>query len=61
MSEPTSPMADDAVEALVRLVLAWLVNRPPGALDCGAWGLHLGSGRMYMDMSMYMHLMANDE
>ena len=61
MSEPTSPMADDAIETLIRMFVAWLVNRPPGALDCGAWGLHLGSGRMYMDMSMYLHLVGDKD
>ena len=61
MSEPTSPMADDAIETLLRMMVAWLVNRPPGSLDCGAWGLHVGAGRMYMDMSMYLHLVGDNE
>ena len=61
MSEPTSPMTDDAIETLLRMIVAWLVNRPPGALDCGAWGLHVGAGRMYMDMSMYLHLVGDNE
>ena len=61
MSEPTSPMADDAIGILMRMFMAWLFNRPPGALDCGAWGLHLGYGRMYMDISMYLHLVGDNE
>ncbi len=61
MSEPISPMADDAMETLVRMFMAWVFGRPPGALDCGAWGLHLGCGRIYMDISMYLHLVGDNE
>lgn len=61
MSEPISPMADDAMETLIRMFMGWLFNRPPGALDCGAWGLHLGCGRGYMDISMYLHLVGDNE
>ena len=61
MSEPVSPMADDVIDALLRAFVGWLVNRPPGALDCAKYGLHLGSGRMYMDISLYLHLVGDNE
>ncbi len=61
MSEPVSPMADDAIDALITAFVGWLVGRRPGALDCAKYGLHLGSGRMYMDISLYLHLVGDNE
>ena len=61
MSEPTSPMTDHALETMMQMLLAWMVNRPLSALDPRRWGLHSDVGRMYIDMSMYMHLLGNDQ
>ena len=61
MSEPTSPMADQAMETMIRMFLAWMVNRPLSALDPAAWGLHLGTGRLYLDMSMHMHIVGSQD
>ena len=60
MSESTTPMADHALETMTHMMLAWMVNRPLSALDPAKWGLHNDVGRMYLDLSMYMHLFGKD-
>ena len=61
MSEPTSPMSDDAIKFLILALMGWLFKRSVDAPDCGAYGLHLGAGRMYMDISLYLHLVGDNE
>ena len=59
MSEATTPMTDDALDTMARMVLGWMVNAPPSKLDLAGWGVHLEGGRCYLDVSMYMHLIGS--
>ena len=61
MSEATTPMTDDALETVMRMMLGWMVNAAPEGLDPAAWGVHPDASRCYLDLSMYMHLIGNGE
>ena len=55
MSTATTPMTDDVFYLIYRLFWQWLLKVPIDA-DHSSMGLHAQCGRLYVDLSMYMHL-----
>ena len=60
MSTAITPMSEDVGSLMYCPMLAWMFGADHvGEEDAGRFGLHLLKGRMYMDVSMYLHLLAN--
>ncbi|MBR03822.1 MAG: hypothetical protein CL394_10985 [Acidiferrobacteraceae bacterium] len=61
MSVATTPMSDDVLTIVMRVMAEWAMGIPAKELDLAAVGVHMGCSRMYLDVSMYMHLMGKGE
>ena len=57
MSSATTPMTDDVFNLMYRLLWQWLLNVPATQRDHSSMGVHTQTGRLYIDLSMYMHLL----
>ena len=57
MSSATTPMTDDVFNLIYRLFWQWLLKVPATQSDHSSMGVHSQSGRLYIDLSMYMHLL----
>ncbi len=56
MSSATTPMTDDVFHLLYRLFWQWLLKVPATQSDHSSMGVHAHCGRLYIDLSIYMHL-----
>jgi len=56
MSGPVSPMGSELVVHLVQYMLAWAVG-PVEKLRLDDYGFRIAGGRMYVDLSAYLHVM----
>ncbi len=57
MSSPTTPMTDDVFNLLYRLLWQWLLKVPATQYDHSSMGVHGQTGRLYVDLSLYMPLL----
>lgn len=57
MSSATTPMTDDVFYLMYRLFWQWLLKVPVTQSDHSGMGLHAQCGRLYVDLSLYMHLL----
>ena len=57
MSSATTPMTDDVFNLMYRLFWQWLLKVPATQTDHSSMGVHGQAGRLYVDLSMYMHLL----
>ena len=57
MSSATTPMTDDVFNLMYRLFWQWLLKVPATQTDHSSMGVHGQAGRLYVDLSLYMHLL----
>ena len=57
MSSATTPMTDDVFYLMYRMLWQWLLKIPATRSDHSSMGLHAQCGRLYVDLSMYMHML----
>ena len=57
MSSATTPMTDDVFNLMYRLLWQWLLKAPATQRDQSRMGVHGQTGRLYIDLSLYMHLL----
>ena len=56
MSGPVSPMGSELLAYLVEYMLAWAAG-PVEKLRLDDYGMHFAGGRMYLNLSAYLHVM----
>ena len=61
MSAATTPMSNDLFNMVVKLMLEWMFAIPEEDIDPAPAGLHLDTGRAYMNLSYYLPLMGSRE
>ena len=62
MSVATTPMADDVFNHLLKRMVAWMLGidqEKALEIDLRLGGMHMQTGRFYLDISMWMHLFGN--
>ena len=57
MSTATTPMFDDTLDRILRTMTEWAMGIPARDINLAAVGINSGTPRMYVNLSMYMHLM----
>lgn len=61
MSVATTPMSDDILDLLARLMAQWASGIPAQEIEFALAGIHMDTGRSYFNLSWYMHLMGKGE
>ena len=58
MSTAISPMSEDVASVMYKLLFDWMFGAPFSASEAERFGLHTAKCRLYMDVSMYLHLLS---
>ena len=61
MSAATTPMADDVLGFLMLSMIGWMFGAVVTAEDTARYGMHQQVNRMYLNISMYMHLLGKSD